>query len=159
MIPTEPIVLLGPTVIMKMTAFLVLVTAFYFALKYGERFYRKYLTTNDSSGTLSNVESTMNLNMNLNELNLPASKLTVTRTEAFVAARRAALSIGKQVQFVTADDVYFRLEKEGIPVAALGSAAGNIFRNRAFKPTDMYVKSRRLSNRGRRIRTYMFVGN
>ena len=149
MTPTEPIVLLGPTVIMQTTAFLVLAVTLFFALKYGERFYRKYLTNFRFPGTLFHVENTMNL---------PATKLTVTQAEAFQKARQAAISIGKQSYFVTADDVYFQLQREGVPVAAIGPAAGNIFRNKSFAATDIFVKSQRPSNRGRKVRQYVYIG-
>lgn len=154
MIQTEPIVLLGPAVIVKTVAFLALAVVFYFTLKYGEIFYRKHLTKRRLFDRLFKWSQPMR-----NEtLNLPANKLTVTKTEALQKARQAAITIGVEKHFISADDVYFQLEKEGIPIAALGAAAGSIFRTKAFAPTVVYQKSKRPSNRGRMIRIHQYVG-
>ena len=80
------------------------------------------------------------------------------REEVFIKARQAAIKIGRQKRYVTADDVYLYLINKKENVGFLGPAAGSIFRMPCFRFTGRWVASKRVSNHARQNRVWEFTG-
>jgi hypothetical protein len=96
----------------------------------------------------------------IDQIGLPESKFAIGQGAAFLKAREIAIQIGATTHdFLTADTVADALEAQGIPASTLGPTAGNIFRNRKlFRPTGLYARSKRPSNRGRAIQIWHYIG-
>lgn len=75
-------------------------------------------------------------------------------------AKKKAIELGRQNQFVTADDVQAALVENKISDRALGNAAGSVFKDKTlWRYADRVVKSERVSSHGRLIRVWQYIGN
>ena len=59
---------------------------------------------------------------------------------------------------ITADDVLYALALAGIPIDALGNAAGSLFRTKHWVFTGEWRKSERVTNHARMNRVWRYVG-
>jgi hypothetical protein len=74
---------------------------------------------------------------------------TLSRKQLLETARLYALRIARRSGTVTYDDVFIEMLRDGLDPAALGNAAGGVFRGREFMFTGGWEKSRRMSNHAR----------
>jgi hypothetical protein len=82
------------------------------------------------------------------EEGLAQAQLSLPRKQLLEMARLYAISIAVQRGFVTYDDVFIQMFRDGLNPADLGSAAGSVFRG-DFIFTGQWQKSARVSNHAR----------
>lgn len=83
----------------------------------------------------------------------------VSRAEVLELARRIAVRLAesREDRTVTADDVQRELIAQGYGPAALGNAAGSIFRGRRWVFTGRWRASERVSNHGHQNRIWQLL--
>ena len=73
-------------------------------------------------------------------------------------AREIAIDLGRERQYIDADDVGKVLQaKHGIDT--LGPAAGSLFRQKCWRFTGRWRKARRITSHSRMIRQWEYVGD
>lgn len=82
------------------------------------------------------------------------AKAALARPVLLASAQDCARRIARTRGTVTADDVAEMLDGMGIDYAALGNAAGSVFRKSEFEFTGQIVQSRRPSTHARCIKVW-----
>ena len=86
-------------------------------------------------------------------------RVAEAKETALSRARVSARELGRSRRFVTIDDVISSLQFfDGVVMSrALGNAAGSVFREKCWRLTGQWVKSRRASNHARSVRVWEYV--
>jgi hypothetical protein len=73
-------------------------------------------------------------------------------------AQEIARDLGRRMGHCCADQVYFMLDARGRDIKLLGNGAGSIFAGKEWEFSGEWIKSTRITNHGRMIRVWKFVG-
>jgi hypothetical protein len=88
------------------------------------------------------------------EQGMALASAPLSRKQLLEIARLVAVRIARQQGWVTSDDVFYALLREGFDPTALGPAAGCVFRDKCFVFTGEWRKSARVSNHASDLRVW-----
>ena len=81
-----------------------------------------------------------------------------SKTELLNEAKRIAIELGRQQEFVTMDDVYLTMLETGFEPRNLGNSSGSVFKNRkVWMTTGMVRKSSRVETHAHIQRIWKLV--